>query len=551
MMRLLITIFLCFSGSFTIAQNWYSVNNGLNGVIGYLNVHPISNELYVSGIITNVDSIVVNNIIKYTGENWIQVDSNIVNYVYQFEEYKGKLFAIGRGFIAENGDTIDGIAELKGENWSTVGDGFSENVLILDLKVFDDELYICGSFNVESGSDTLINVAKWDGIKWSRIDSGINFLNTGLAQTMEVYNNALYIGGSIIAIIDSDTSANLIKWDGTNGGGLDIVAGGTIIDMAVFNDELYVGGLFNTVLSDTIRYIVRWNGQNWNSVGTGVDTTSLTNPSLSPSPGVYAIKKYNERLYIGGRFDIAGNDTVNNIAKWDGMNWSGLGTGVKTTDFVFYDDPIVFAMEVYDNELYIGGSFILANDDSVNNIAKWNSCDISTPNANFAQSSDTLDLKDTSIVFFSSTDTLAQIWDWNFSDGTVDSIANPLHFFDTVGNYTITLITYNNECTDTSSSVVAVVNTTGFGKTISSNEFVSLYPNPATDKITLQWDRSNFDVDEIKIYNRIGQILWVEAIYNNGYIELDVSPFPRGIYFCQLTSSKGNFTQTKKIVVFQ
>src|SRR5215210_475016 len=43
---------------------------------------------------------------------------------------------------------------------------------------------------------------------------------------------------------------------------------------------------------------------------------------------VYAIAMAGDgSVYVGGSFTVAGNTVANNIAKWDGTNWSALGTG--------------------------------------------------------------------------------------------------------------------------------------------------------------------------------------------------------------------------------
>jgi len=60
---------------------------------------------------------------------------------------------------------------------------------------------------------------------------------------------------------------------------------------------------------------------------------------------------------------------VNNIAEWDGANWSGLGAGMIGG----VENPIVYALEV-DNagNLYAGGDFRYANWVEAFNVAKWN-----------------------------------------------------------------------------------------------------------------------------------------------------------------------------------
>ena len=86
----------------------------------------------------------------------------------------------------------------------------------------------------------------------------------------------------------------------------------------MYNGELYAAGYFDFA-DGPANNIVKWNGTNWSAVGTGIDYAWAEN-------WVYALIVYNGELYAGGHFMSAGGNQVNNIAKWNGTEWSAVGT---------------------------------------------------------------------------------------------------------------------------------------------------------------------------------------------------------------------------------
>ncbi len=56
-------------------------------------------------------------------------------------------------------------------------------------------------------------------------------------------------------------------------------------------------------------------------------------------------------IYIGGAFSLAGANNINLIAKWDGTDWSGLGSGVEGAT----NSSAVYSIVFKGDELYAGG----------------------------------------------------------------------------------------------------------------------------------------------------------------------------------------------------
>src|SRR5207244_8699931 len=112
------------------------------------------------------------------------------------------------------------------------------------------------------------------------------------------------------------------------------------------------------------NYVAKWDGNGWSPLGSGMG--GCRSPYCSTY--VLALAVSGSDVYAGGIFLAAGGLTANSIAKWDGNNWSTLGSGVGTG---FYDGT-VWALAVNGSNLYVGGDFYTAGGLVVRGIAKWN-----------------------------------------------------------------------------------------------------------------------------------------------------------------------------------
>jgi hypothetical protein len=146
----------------------------------------------------------------------------------------------------------------------------------------------------------------------------------------------------------------------------DYVLALTVVDDGT-GPALYVGGYFTTAGGVPANKIAKWDGAQWSTLGSGMDGPIV--------PGVFALTVFDDgtgpALCVGGRFTVAGGTPANSIAKWDGMQWSSLSSGV---DWPF--GPHVGTLAVFDDgtgtALYAGGRFTTAGGTPANNIAKWN-----------------------------------------------------------------------------------------------------------------------------------------------------------------------------------
>ncbi|MES2765955.1 MAG: T9SS type A sorting domain-containing protein [Bacteroidota bacterium] len=122
--------------------------------------------------------------------------------------------------------------------------------------------------------------------------------------------------------------------------------------------DLYAGGDFYKAGGLPAEGIAKWNGTDWSSLGTGVDGQVLV------------LKIFNGKLFVGGEFINAGGQQVNCIAIWDGSQWQGFGQGMlKTGGHTFTTS--VRDMAMYKGELYAAGVFDYADGKKASLIARW------------------------------------------------------------------------------------------------------------------------------------------------------------------------------------
>lgn len=118
--------------------------------------------------------------------------------------------------------------------------------------------------------------------------------------------------------------------------------------------NIYVAGEFTFAGSVNVAQIAKWNGSQWSPVGSGLNGR------------VNALLVNGSDLYAGGQFTQAGSVTVNRIAKWNGTTWSGLGHGIDQAG------ASVNALAMIGSNLFVGGQFSSVSTVlNCNFIIKW------------------------------------------------------------------------------------------------------------------------------------------------------------------------------------
>ena len=283
------------------------------------------------------------------------------------------LYAGGR-FTEVAGVQAMRVARLDLQGWLPLAEGFEgAGTEVSCLRGFDDgastALYAGGTFTT-AGDDFATYVARYDGSAWSA-PGGVGPL-TGTNGPIEALcrfgagaGAALYAGGSF-TIAGATDAHHIARWEGAGWSPLGAGPGGTdgpVRALAVFDDgggeDLYAGGTFTTAGGAPAANVARWDGVGWSPLGSGVDGTVSCLATFDDGTGV--------ALYAGGEFQQAGGNPAPFLARWDGASWSPLSGGVL--------DGAVRSLAVYDAgtgpALHAGGEFATAGGAAAPHIARW------------------------------------------------------------------------------------------------------------------------------------------------------------------------------------
>lgn len=136
-------------------------------------------------------------------------------------------------------------------------------------------------------------------------------------------------------------------------------------------------------------------------------------------------------------------------------------------------------------------------------------------------------------------------WAWDFGDGTIDSVQNPLKAYTNDGIYTVQLIATNGVGSDTMIKTDYItVGTVGIAGQAAS--VFAVYPNPAT---SLLYVKAPSDIQNpfISVYNLIGEEVFT-GVYHDMAKPIDLSALPGGMYILQIKHNNGVYSSRFSLI---
>ena len=140
-------------------------------------------------------------------------------------------------------------------------------------------------------------------------------------------------------------------------------------------------------------------------------------------------------------------------------------------------------------------------------------------------------------------------WLWDFDDTHTSNEKDPIHLFEEPGIYTVCLTVSNAYGEDTFCREVEL-SVNSAGEKEGDSAFL-VYPNPATDYLTVQNSEGVFPNTELIIYDAVGNLVKSEKIMSGGFSHtVSLSELPAGMYFYQISVNRA-IQKTGKMVVGQ
>lgn len=161
------------------------------------------------------------------------------------------------------------------------------------------------------------------------------------------------------------------------------------------------------------------------------------------------------------------------------------------------------------------------------------------PTANFGwQQTDckTLCFGDQSLNSFS--------WSWDFGDGETGTSLNSCHSYTIVpGTYCVTQRA-TNACGTHDTTICIYLECTGIAEDAANT--ISIYPNPATDILTI--NTANLQNIQVELFDVSGRKLLQQNVVNS-VSTIDIATLNNGLYIARITNKNGTLLKTERIAI--
>jgi len=329
-------------GAFTMQRlgngTWTNViGSGTNGNI--LAITPGNDGyVYFGGTFTSAGGLpagTANKIVKY------QIDGETFTAFQRMGSYIGatggdvRAIAIGhdgRIYAAGSFTGMDGVANTNGiavydlatNTWSAVGTGLSGGSGWSLAVGLDGSIYVGGDFTGAGGVANTARIARWTPAtsNWNACSLGITDLLCQALVTM--LDGTIIAGGTFNSVVGVAATSRIARYhpDTNTWSSISSAVTSSIFALAVAPDgTLYAGGDYSSIGGVSANYIAKFNGVSWTPLGSGISGGSAIRAIVIDGYG---------NVIVSGDFTGAGDlsSLIDSVAVWNGSSWVYLAINV-------------------------------------------------------------------------------------------------------------------------------------------------------------------------------------------------------------------------------
>ena len=246
---------------------------------------------------------------------------------------------------------------LGTNDWSETGSSFGVNVHFGQMAFGLGSLYASGNFtSVDADAK---GVAVFIGNDWQAVPEAQMLGDLNDFRVLEMQQGGL---SEFCMLTQGSPNDAEIYWretvcyNGSSWSGLKNapIYGNTGFagDITKFQGNIILAGAFEFIGDQRSNFVAQLNDDNrWQGI-------SQLDWSGGGNPYVNHLQEYGDLLYATGLFNSANGEAANQIAKWDGANWSSAIPGFFATT----NSP----MTVWNNKLVVSGSY-----EGINSVITW------------------------------------------------------------------------------------------------------------------------------------------------------------------------------------
>lgn len=137
---------------------------------------------------------------------------------------------------------------------------------------------------------------------------------------------------------------------------------------------------------------------------------------------------------------------------------------------------------------------------------------------------------------------------WDFGDGASSTQVTPTHTYTKEGSYDVLLSVYNSCGSNTYQQQIKINLSTGIDHILEEALGLNMYPNPANTLINISVKEDMATISSLTVYNTIGQQIDYKQAIHAAQTQYSVAHLASGIYYLQITTSKGTIMQKLEVL---